>query len=72
MYGATSFCENGKCIKCSLFIALEVRLSKLEAQFHQLDQSPVGLVASQANVAVDQPRVSAASVMVVIVNMIKS
>ena len=43
-----------------MFIALEVRLSELEARFHKLDHSHVGVVASQANVG-DWPRVAAAN-----------
>ena len=33
-YSSTSFSDNATCIKCSLFAALEARLSDLEATIH--------------------------------------
>ena len=39
-YSSTSFSDNGTCIKCSLFTALEVRISDLEARY-RTTPSPV-------------------------------
>ena len=60
-YSSASFSEKGKCRKCSLFIALEARLSELEARFLQLDNSPVGATSSQANIVVDRARTGVAT-----------
>ncbi|TKS65475.1 hypothetical protein D9C73_028281 [Collichthys lucidus] len=39
-YSSSSFSDNGTCNKCSLFVALEARVSELEARFSPLSDTP--------------------------------
>ena len=41
-YSSTSFSDNGTCIKCSLFTALEVRINDLEARYRTTPSPVVG------------------------------
>ncbi|KAM7401434.1 hypothetical protein PAMA_005573 [Pampus argenteus] len=65
-YSSSSFSENGKCIKCNLFVALEARVSDLEARYRTTEKSvskspvagavpPKAAVASHPPVVPEQP-----------------
>ena len=53
---STSFSDNGTCIKCSLFTALEVRISDLEARY-RTTPSPVVCVGRPEVALVSRPPV---------------
>ncbi|KAK0152136.1 hypothetical protein N1851_006502 [Merluccius polli] len=55
-YSCTSFSDNGTCIKCSLFTALEVRISDLEARY-RTTPSPVVCAARPEVALVSRPPV---------------
>jgi len=60
-YSPASFSDNGNCNKCSLFIALEARLTELETRLRTMENCSV-TVASQTPVAgADRPTVASAS-----------
>uniref|UniRef100_A0AAQ5X1E3 Uncharacterized protein n=1 Tax=Amphiprion ocellaris TaxID=80972 RepID=A0AAQ5X1E3_AMPOC len=48
-YSSASFSDNDTCNKCSLFVALEARLSELEARLRTMENTP--LAVSQAPLA---------------------
>ncbi|XP_054863937.1 uncharacterized protein LOC129348182 [Amphiprion ocellaris] len=48
-YSSASFSDNDNCNKCSLFVALEARLSELEARLRTMENTP--LAVSQAPLA---------------------
>ncbi|XP_070777258.1 uncharacterized protein [Enoplosus armatus] len=57
-YSPTSFSDNGKCNKCSLFSVLEARLSELEARFHTMETA---VVSQPPAAGADRPSVAPAS-----------
>ena len=57
-YSSASFNDNGTCIKCSLFVVLEARLSELEARLCTVENHPI---ASQAPLASAEPTSLASS-----------
>ena len=60
-YSPASFTDNGTCVKCSQFVALEARLSQLEAQLRTMFK-PSDVAASQPPLAgTEQPSVASAS-----------
>ncbi|XP_078021614.1 uncharacterized protein LOC144461817 [Epinephelus lanceolatus] len=54
-YASASFSDSGNCNKCSLFAALEARLSELEAWLRTMENHSVAAVVSQFPVAVAEP-----------------
>ena len=58
-YSTASFSDNGTCIKCSLFVVLEARLSELEARLCTVENHPI---ASQAPLASVEPASLASSI----------
>ncbi len=61
-YSSASFSDNGTCNKCSLFAALEARLSELETRLRTMETNSLATVASQPPVVgADRPRVASAS-----------
>ncbi|XP_078024432.1 uncharacterized protein LOC144463568 [Epinephelus lanceolatus] len=54
-YASASFSDSGNCNKCSLFAALEARLSELEARLHTMENHSVAAVVSQPPVAGAEP-----------------
>ncbi|XP_078032115.1 uncharacterized protein LOC144467407 [Epinephelus lanceolatus] len=54
-YASASFSDSGNCNKCSLFAALEARLSELEAQLRTMENLSVAAVVSQPPVAGTEP-----------------
>ena len=54
-YSSASFSDNGTCEKCSLFSALEARLSQLEARLRTMESQTVAAVVSQSPVAGAEP-----------------
>ncbi|XP_078019337.1 uncharacterized protein LOC144459379 [Epinephelus lanceolatus] len=54
-YASASFSDSGNCNKCSLFAALEARLSELEAWLHTMENHSVAAVVSQPPVAGAEP-----------------
>ncbi|XP_078024380.1 uncharacterized protein LOC144463545 [Epinephelus lanceolatus] len=55
-YASASFSNSGNCNKCSLFAALEARLSELEARLHTMENHSVAVVVSQPPVAGAEPQ----------------
>ncbi|XP_078024431.1 uncharacterized protein LOC144463566 [Epinephelus lanceolatus] len=54
-YASASFSDSGNCNKCSLFAALEARLSELEARLRTMENHSVAVVVSQPPVAGAEP-----------------
>ncbi|XP_078028968.1 uncharacterized protein LOC144465025 [Epinephelus lanceolatus] len=54
-YASASFTDSGNCNKCSLFAALEARLSELEAWLRTMENHSVAAVVSQPPVAGAEP-----------------
>ncbi|XP_049909762.1 uncharacterized protein LOC126395996 [Epinephelus moara] len=54
-YASASFSDSGNCNKCSLFAALEARLSELEARLRTMENHSVAAVVSQPPVAGAEP-----------------
>ncbi|XP_078023661.1 uncharacterized protein LOC144463002 [Epinephelus lanceolatus] len=54
-YASASFSDSGNCNKCSLFAALEARLSELEARLRTMENHSVAAVVSQPPVADAEP-----------------
>ncbi|XP_049909853.1 uncharacterized protein LOC126396064, partial [Epinephelus moara] len=54
-YASASFSDSGNCNKCSLFAALEARLSELEARLGTMESHSVAVVVSQPPVAGAEP-----------------
>lgn len=50
-YSSSSFSDNGNCIKCSLFLALEARVTNLEKRLRTSDNKPYVAAASRQDVA---------------------
>ena len=50
-YSSASFSDNSTCNKCSLFTALEARLSELEARLRTMESQSLATVVSQPPVA---------------------
>ena len=54
-YSSASFSDKGLCIKCSLFVALEERLSRLEARLRTIDSQPLAVDSQPPVVGADRP-----------------
>ncbi|XP_049460091.1 uncharacterized protein LOC125905854 [Epinephelus fuscoguttatus] len=54
-YASASFSDSGNCNKCSLFAALEARLSELEARLRTMENHSATVVVSQSPVAGAEP-----------------
>ncbi|XP_078018479.1 uncharacterized protein LOC144458793 [Epinephelus lanceolatus] len=54
-YASASFSDSGNCNKCSLFAALEARLSELEVRLRTMENHSVAAVVSQPPVAGAEP-----------------
>ncbi|KAM7377820.1 hypothetical protein PAMA_012965 [Pampus argenteus] len=60
-YSSSSFSENGKCIKCNLFVALEARVSDLEARYRSTDKSVAAIVSKSPVAGAVPPKAAVAS-----------
>ena len=60
-YSSSSFSDNGTCNKCSLFVALEARLSDLEARYRTTEQSVAAIVSKSPVAGAVPPKVASAS-----------
>ena len=60
-YSSSSFSDNGTCNRCSLFVALEARVSELEARYRTTEQSVAQIVSQSPVAGAVQPQVASVS-----------
>uniref|UniRef100_A0A8P4K7Z4 Uncharacterized protein n=1 Tax=Dicentrarchus labrax TaxID=13489 RepID=A0A8P4K7Z4_DICLA len=60
-YSSASFKDNGTCIKCSLFTALEARLSELEERYRTTEISLAAIVSQPPVAGAVRPKVASVS-----------
>ncbi|KAM7366739.1 hypothetical protein PAMP_014689 [Pampus punctatissimus] len=60
-YSSSSFSDNGNCKRCSLFVALEARLSDLETRYRTTEQSLAAIVSKSPVASAVPPKAVSAS-----------